>query len=344
MRRMPRPAGRRKRRRGPGPPSPPEQPPPEPPASASWSPRAAGGRTPCSPDPPRPRWRRRSPPRSGRGARRRARPSRVRVRRAGRAARTRGAWRRRPSGPPTAGVLEVPRPVQPAVDAAADEVERSAAARWRPPAHPLAIASWMVWPNVSLSPGCTNTSRLAIASASSSPPRNPVKTAPGSRRSSRTRRTLADDDEPRAGGGRRAREVLDLLLGCESPDVADDHLVRLGHAATPRFAAPSRGEPLGVDAAAPEPHPLVLDPGRPESLDRGARRREGEGGAAVEPAEVARERGRCAGHAVSLGIRGDVGLVHRDGGDAQRLGGRRGPASRARTARRGARPRRRARA
>ena len=77
---------------------------------------------------------------------------------------------------------EVARPVQPAVTARLHEVER-AAGPVATTGTPLAIASWMVWQKVSLSPGCTNTSNPAMARARSSPPRNPVKCASGSIRS-----------------------------------------------------------------------------------------------------------------------------------------------------------------
>ncbi|MGH3704380.1 MAG: hypothetical protein ACRDT9_07105, partial [Agromyces sp.] len=75
-------------------------------------------------------------------------------------------------------------------------------------------------------------------------------------------------------------EVLDLLLGCQSADVADEHLAVRRHLATPGLVASAGGEAFGVDAATPEPE--AIDAEGLELVDRRRRRRECQRGATVQ--------------------------------------------------------------
>ncbi len=181
---------------------------------------------------------------------------------------------------------------------------------------PLASASCTVWQNVSFSPGCTNRSKPATASARASPPRKPRKVASGSSPLERgAARPLPHDDQLRAREVGDRLEVLDLLLGGEAPDVADDRLPARRDGAAPVVASPRGVESLAVDPARPASEALDSE-GREL---RGRRRGGGErqGGPVVDAGDVPGERGRGHRNAVPRGIAGDVGLIDRDRRDAE---------------------------
>ena len=90
---------------------------------------------------------------------------------------------------------------------------------------PDAIASWTAWQNVSCSPGCTKTSMLAYAAASSAPYSAPVKTADGKADSSLARSTPSPTitscrSSRRASAARRST----CFSGASRPDEPDDRL------------------------------------------------------------------------------------------------------------------------
>ena len=122
----------------------------------------------------------------------------------------------------------------------------------------------------------------------------PEKRASGSIRS-RTGRDgpVTDDDEPRAGDVGDRREVLDLLLGGEPADVADDDLAvgRHRRGATRRCVVPGRIARRRRPGAQRE----ALDAERFEAFERRGRGRERQGGAAVQAAEMPGEGRRGTG-------------------------------------------------
>jgi len=73
---------------------------------------------------------------------------------------------------------------------------------------------------------------------------------------SRARGSVADDHDLDAGDVTQRAQILDLLLGGQTPDVADDDLAGCDPPA-PRVAAALGREPLGVDA--PAPHAYAVD-------------------------------------------------------------------------------------
>jgi len=103
----------------------------------------------------------------------------------------------------------------------------------------------------------------------------------------------------------------------ESPHVSDDQLARRD-ARTPGLAAALRTEPRGVDATAPAAQPVHAE--ILKLPERRGGRREGERGPPVQSCDVAADESRGLRHPVLLGVRDDVGLVHGDRRDAQRIG------------------------
>ncbi len=154
------------------------------------------------------------------------------------------------------------------------------------------------------------------------PPRRGTRGTPRPGADARARVRLGpspDDDEPRAGNAVQGGKVLDLLLGSEPADVADEELAVRGELRAKRVRPLGRVESLAVDAPGPE-----LDRGRRppvERGDRGARRRERQGRPAVDPRDVRLQRRGETRVAVPLRVAGDVGLVDRDGRDAEVIGG-----------------------
>jgi hypothetical protein len=133
----------------------------------------------------------------------------------------------------------------------------------------------------------------------------------------RSRRAVADDDEPSARHVGERREVLDLLLGGEAPHVADDRLAGCDPRA-PGVIALARCEPLRVDTAPPATQ--AVDSEHLELPLRCTRRREREGGAAVQPSDMASDEGRSLRHPVLVGVGDHIGLVDGDGRNPQGVG------------------------
>ena len=67
---------------------------------------------------------------------------------------------------------------------------------------------------------------------------------------SSARRPVADDHEPHSRQPGERTEILDLLLGSEATDVADDGLAG-GDTGAPGGTAPIRPEALRIDATPP---------------------------------------------------------------------------------------------
>ncbi len=220
---------------------------------------------------------------------------------------------------PAAQLGEVARPVEPAVATRVHQVEGAAGARGdhgNPARHRFldGLAERLALTRVHEHVEARHRAREVVAAEES----GEVRT----RQEAFERRpigTVADDDQPHAGEVCDRPEILDLLLGRESTDVADHGLAVRRDLATPLLAASLGREPLGVDA--PTPERQAVDAERLEAIHRRGRRREREIGAAMQLAEVAGQGRRGTGDSVTLGVGGDVGLVHRDRGDADRLCG-----------------------
>ncbi len=220
-------------------------------------------------------------------------------------------------GDPRPEVAEVARAVQPAVDAAAHEVDWAAAPRGdhghgaghrlldRLP-EGLALAGM----HEDVEPG----DGFGEGVAGQVPEEHGVRQAPLQHR---TVGTVADDHEADAGESRQRGEISDLLLGRETTDVPDDGAA-VAHVRPPPLAAPGGGEAVEVDAAPPE-----RDPIHPEILqlcERGGRGGEREGGSPVQPGDVPFGERRRPRQTVATGVGDDVGLVDRDGRQAQVVG------------------------
>src|SRR5215472_11939408 len=170
---------------------------------------------------------------------------------------------------------------------------------------PLAAASCKVLPNVSCGPLCTNTSRLAYACASCSPPSWPRNKAPGSAR----RAAGSDDHQAHAGQSRHVGEQVQALLRGEPADVPDDHLAAGGQTGAPGSGSLGRAEPSGVHAAPPDVYPgEALGP----QIGGGACRRRERPPRRVVQAPQMPPRGRFTQSAevVGAGVGGHVGGIH----------------------------------
>ena len=104
--------------------------------------------------------------------------------------------------------------------------------------------------------------------------------------------SVADHDDPDAVQPADPGEQLDLLLGGEPADVADDQLAVRGELAAQRLVPEAGAEAHGVDAARPQLHPGHAV--RLQVLQGRAGRREGAVGGGVDGAD-APPGGRLAG-------------------------------------------------
>ncbi len=130
--------------------------------------------------------------------------------------------------------------------------------------------------------------------------------------------SVADDHDPDALEAAGSGQELDLLLGGEAADVADEQFAVRGEFAAQRLVPVLGPETLGVDAARPQP-----DPGHSVCLQVAQGRTGGREGAVcggVHGAD-APPGGCLPGADVRTGVSGQVGLVDGHGGDAEPRGG-----------------------
>ncbi|MDF2578869.1 MAG: hypothetical protein K0S49_448 [Microbacterium sp.] len=222
---------------------------------------------------------------------------------------------------PTAEVVRVSGPVQPPVDAAADEVEGSAAPG-RDDRHPARLR---------LLDGLTE--RLALTGMHEHVEARhrrrervalQVTEEDGIRQEvlqTRPRGPVAHDDQSNAGQRAERRQIFDLFLGGEPPDISDDDVAVSrfrNDTPTPGLVAAVGREADAVDPAAPDrdaidTEVLQLPPCRVGGSERQRR-------ATMQPPHVRRRERRGVGNAVPLGVRDDVGLVDGDARQTEPLG------------------------
>ena len=211
-------------------------------------------------------------------------------------------------------IVEVAGAIEPAVHAGADEVDGAAASR-RHHGHPTGVCFLD-----------RLTERLALARVHEDVEAgdrlgelDPGEVSEEHRARQRTlqpgtRGAVADDDQPHTRHPGDHGQILHLLLGSESPHVADDDLARSDPLA-PRVTATAGVEAFGVDTAAPEAG--AIDAELIELRERRRGRGEGERRAGVQAGDVRRGEGRRPRQTVLSGIGDDIGLVDGHGRQIQ---------------------------
>ncbi len=132
-------------------------------------------------------------------------------------------------------------------------------------------------------------------------------------------RATSDDHQRVAGVVRQVAQEVELLLGRQTTDVADEQPAVGGELSTQVGGAPHRVERLEVDAARPQGGARDREVAQLREAGRGGR--QGAVDLGVDAARQRRHRPAATGHVVALGEADQIGLVDRDRRDPQALRG-----------------------